>query len=226
MTGSLTALALAVLAFVGGHFVLSSPPLRRPLAGALGERAFAGAYSALMLAAFVWTVAAFRAAPYVPLWELPRGARMIPVLVMPFACLLFVGSVTVRNPTMVMGAVAADPAPGMIKVTRHPMLWAFGLWALAHLVVNGEAAALLLFGGIAVLALAGTLAIDAKLRARDSQGFARLAAVTSNLPLAALVAGRSRLRFADIGWWRLALAALLYVALIFAHPLLSGRTIA
>jgi len=225
MTGSLTALALAVLAFVGGHFVLSSAPFRRPLVGVLGERAFAGVYSALMLAAFVWMVTAFRAAPYVPLWDLPRGARMIPVLIMPFACLLFVGSVTVRNPTMVMGAVAADPAPGMIKVTRHPMLWAFGLWALAHLIVNGEASALLLFGGIAILALAGTLAIDTKMRARDSHGFARLAAATSNLPLAAIVAGRSRLRFADIGWWRLALAALLYIALIVAHPLLSGRAL-
>ena len=225
MTGSLTALALAVLAFVGGHFVLSSAPCRRPLVRALGERAFAGVYSALMLGAFVWMVVAFRAAPYVPLWELPRGTRMIPVLVMPFVCLLFVGSVTVRNPTMVMGAVAADPAPGLIKVTRHPMLWAFGLWALAHLIVNGEAAALLLFGGIAVLALAGTLAIDAKVRTRDGQGFARLAAVTSNLPLAAIVAGRTRLRFADIGWGRLALAALLYAALIFAHPWLSGRAL-
>jgi len=226
MTGSLAALALAVLAFVGGHFALSSGPLRRPLAATLGERAFAGVYSALMLAAFAWMIAAFAAAPYVPLWELPRGARMIPVLVMPFACLLFVGSVTVRNPTMVMGAVAADPAPGLIKVTRHPMLWAFGLWALAHLIVNGEAAALLLFGGIAVLALAGTLAIDAKIRARDPQGFARLAAVTSNLPLAAIVAGRARVRFADIGWGRLVLAVVLYAALILAHPLLSGRTLA
>ncbi|MBV8535992.1 MAG: NnrU family protein [Alphaproteobacteria bacterium] len=223
----MTNLVLAVLAFVGGHFLLSSPPVRGPLAGRMGETVFSGLYSALMLAAFLWMVAAFRAAPYVPLWSVPPAARMIPVLVMPFACLLLVGSLTVRNPTMVMQSVAAsgDPAPGMIKVTRHPMLWAFGLWALAHLLVNGEVAALLLFGGIAVLALGGTLAIDGKRRMRDPDGFARLATKTSNLPLAALIAGRATMRFADIGWWRLGLAALLYVAFIIVHPLISGRTL-
>ena len=223
----MTNLVLAVLAFVGGHFLLSSPPVRGPLATLIGETPFSGLYSALMLAAFVWMAGAFRAAPYVPLWSVPPAAHMIPVLVMPFACLLLVGSLTVRNPTMVMQSVAmsGDPAPGLIKVTRHPMLWAFALWALAHLIVNGEVAALLLFGGIAVLALGGTLAIDGKRRARDPEGFARLASLTSNLPLAAVIAGRARMRFGDIGWWRLGLAALLYVALIVGHPYISGRTL-
>jgi uncharacterized membrane protein len=223
----MTNLALAVLAFVGGHFLLSSPPVRGPLVGRVGETTFSGIYSALMLAAFVWMVSTFRAADYVPLWTAPLGARMIPVVVMPFACLLLVGSLTVRNPTMVMQSVAAsgDPAPGLLKVTRHPMLWAFALWAVAHLIINGEAAALLLFGGIAVLALGGTVAIDAKRRARDPKGFERLAMHSSNLPLAALIDGRARLRFSDIGWWRLGLAAVLYVALIVIHPLISGRTL-
>jgi uncharacterized membrane protein len=220
----MTNLALAILAFVGGHFLLSSPPVRGPVAARVGERAFSGIYSALMLAAFVYMVAAFRAAPFIPLWSPPDGARLIPVIVMPFACLLFVGSVTGRNPTMIMQSVPAsgDPAPGLLKVTRYPMLWAFGLWALAHLIVSGEAAALLLFGGIAILALGGTLAIDAKRGARDPAGFARLAAQTSNLPLVALIAGRTRLHFSDIGWWRIALAAALYGVIMLVHP---GRTL-
>jgi uncharacterized membrane protein len=223
----MTNLALAVLAFVGGHFLLSSEPMRGPLVARMGETAFSGAYSALMLAAFVWMVAAFRTAPYVPLWSVAPAARIIPVLVMPFACLLLVGSLTVRNPTMVMQSVATggDPAPGLVKVTRHPMLWAFALWALAHLIINGELAALILFGGIAILALGGTLAIDGKRRARDHEGFARLASKSSNLPLAAIIAGRTTIRFADIGWWRLGLAALLYVALVAVHPYISGRTL-
>lgn len=216
----MTNLALAVLAFVGGHFLLSSPPVRQPVASRVGERVFVGFYSVLMVAAFVWMVAAFRAAPFVPLWSLPPAAHLIPVVVMPFACLLLVGSLTARNPTMVMQSFArsGDPAPGLLKVTRHPMMWAIGLWALAHLIVNGEAAAVLLFGGLAVLALAGTRAIDAKRRARDPEGFARLAAKTSNLPIAALIAGRVTMRFSDIGWWRIALAAALYVTLVLFHP--------
>jgi len=59
--------------------------------------------------------------------------------------------------------------------------------------------------------------------ARDPAGFVRLAAQTSNIPMAALIAGRTRLYFGDIGWWRLLLAAAIYAALIFAHPLFSGR---
>jgi uncharacterized membrane protein len=216
----MTNLALAVLAFVGGHVLLSSPAVRRPIAGRLGEPAFSGFYSALMAAAFVWMVRAFAAAPFIPLWSVPPAAHMIPVVVMPFACLLLVGGLTVRNPTLVMQSVAksGDPAPGVLKVTRHPMMWAIGLWALVHLVVNGEASALLFFGGNAVLALVGTLAIDAKRRARDPEGFARLAAFTSNLPLAALIAGRATMRWGDIGWWRVALAALLYVGILAIHP--------
>jgi|SRR5579871_1818423 len=105
-------LALAVLAFVGGHFPLSSAPVRIALVTRVGERAFTGIYSALILAALVWMVAAFRAAPFIPLWSAPVE-HMIPVIVMSFACLLFVGSLTVHNPTMVMQSVAAsgNPAP-------------------------------------------------------------------------------------------------------------------
>lgn len=216
----MTNLLLAVVAFVGGHFLLSSSPVRKPVASRIGEQAFIGLYSALMLAAFVWMVAAFRAAPFIPLWSPPDGARLIPVIVMPFAFLLFVGSLTVRNPTLLMQSVPAsgDPAPGLLKVTRFPMLWAFGLWALAHLIVSGDAAGLLFFGGIAMLALIGTLAIDAKRRARDPAGFARLAAQTSNLPLAALIAGRTRLHVSDVGLWRIALAAAAYVVVMLVHP--------
>jgi uncharacterized membrane protein len=216
----MTNLLLAVVAFVGGHFLLSSSPVREPAVSRIGERAFIVIYSVLMLAAFVWMVTAFGAAPFIPLWSPPDSARLIPVIVMPFASLLFVGSLTVRNPTLLMQSVPAkgDPAPGVLKVTRFPMLWAFALWALAHLMVSGDAAGLLLFGGIAILALVGTLAIDAKRRARDPAGFARLAAQTSNLPLAALIAGRTRLHVNDIGWWRIALASAVYVAVMLVHP--------
>jgi uncharacterized membrane protein len=165
----MTNLVLAIVAFVGGHFLLSSSPVRKPAAARVGEQAFIGLYSGLMLAAFVWMIKAFLAAPFVPLWSPPDGARLIPAIVMPFASLLFVGSLTVRNPTMVMQSVPAsgDPAPGVLKVTRFQMLWAFGLWAVAHLIVSGDAAGLLLFGAIAILALVGTLTIDAKRRARS-----------------------------------------------------------
>ena len=229
MTGSLAALAAAVIVFVGGHFLVASALVRGPLVARVGERAFGGLYSLLALIPFVWMLMAYSRAPVVPVWSPPLWAHWVPILVMPFALLLFVGSVTQRNPTLGMqgfAAAAADPAPGMLKVTRHPMLWGFALWALAHLAANGDAASILLFGGIAVLALAGMPVLDAKRRGRDPAGFARFAAATSILPLAALSSGRAQLRFRDIGWWRIGLAAVLYAALFSLHPFFSGMPIA
>jgi uncharacterized membrane protein len=144
---------------------------------------------------------------------------------MPLALLLAVCGLSQPNPTAVqqrfLGA-GVDPAPGILKLTRHPVMWSFGLWGLAHLPPNGDLASLILFGGLAMLALLGTRAIDAKRRARDPQGFARFAEVTSNLPFAALAAGRNRLAFADIGWVRLAIAAGLYAAFLRGHRWIAG----
>ncbi|MGQ0662313.1 MAG: NnrU family protein [Pseudomonadota bacterium] len=218
-------LAAAALAFVGSHFALSAPLPRTWLAGRLGERAFVGLYSAVALAAFAWLGIAYGRAPTVELWAPPAWIRGLPVIVMPLAALLLVCGTTQYNPTAVVRGFdprAADPAPGILKVTRHPIMWAIGLWGLAHLPANGDIASVILFGSLAVLALLGTLAIDAKRRVRDPQGFARLAAATSNLPFVALATGRAGLRPVDIGWWRVGLTALVYVGLWAAHPWIAG----
>ena len=219
----MSALAIATLAFVGGHFLLSSTPVRTPLAGMLGERAFAGVYSVLSIGALTWMLMSYGKAPHVELWPAAPVLRFIPLAVMPFAILLVVGGATQRNPTAVMQPLAAaggDPAPGILTVTRHPAMWGIGLWALSHIPPNGDLASLLLFCGLAVLALGGTLAIDAKRRARDPEGFARLAAATSNVPFGAIREGRARL--GRVQPWRLVLAAALYFVLLAAHPWIAG----
>jgi uncharacterized membrane protein len=218
-------LLLAALAFIGGHFLISSPMVRPALVARLGERAFAGVYSLLATAALIWFGFAYGAAPYVELWPRPGWAWLVPAIVMPLVCLLLVCGYSQTNPTVVMQAFdrsAADPAPGILKVTRHPIMWGIGLWALTHIPANGDVASLILFGGLALLALCGTTQIEAKRRARDPEGFARFAAATSNVPLVALAQGRAKLRLADIGAWRIALAAAIYVVLWLAHPWLAG----
>lgn len=219
----LSGLFTATLAFVGGHFLLSSPKLRGPLAGALGETAFAGLYSVLAIAAFAWMLLSYGKAPHVELWPPLPVLRFIPLSVMPIAILLVIGGYSQRNPTAVMQPVSMtgrDPAPGILTITRHPVMWGIALWAISHIPPNGDAASLILFGGLAVLALGGTAAIDAKRRARDPEAFARLEAVTSNVPFAAIREGRTRL--ARIQPWRLLLAAAAYFALLVAHPGIAG----
>ena len=69
------------------------------------------------------------------------------------------------------------------------------------------------FGLIAALALGGTVLIDRKKQLALGSNWQRLAGITSNLPFAALVAGRTRLRWRDIGWLRPLAALLLYAVL-------------
>lgn len=221
-------LAAAALLFVGGHFVASSPGPRAALVARLGERGFAGAYSVIALALLIWMISAYGRAPDIVLWQAPGWGRALTVLIMPAPALLLVCGLTQKNPTMVNAGFekgAADPAPGILKITRHPLMWAFGLWGLAHLLANGGTSSTILFGAITVLALVGTIRIDAKRRARDPEGFARFAAATSNLPLLALIESRADLTFADIGAARVAGAIVLYVALWLVHPLITGVTI-
>ena len=218
-------LLIAALLFVGTHFGLSSPALRPLLVARLGERLFVGLYSLLQILLLVWLGRSYAVAPFVPLWSPPGWTAWIPLIAMVPALLLMVGGLVQPNPTAVMQDAKGPPdaaVRGMLTVTRHPVMWAFALWALSHLAANGDAASIVLFGAIAVLALAGTLAIDAKKRARWGAAWNGFAARTSNLPLAAAAAGRTRLDLAGIGWLTPVIAAAVYVALILLHPLVIG----
>ena len=196
----------------------------------LGEPGFMTAYSIVALATLAAAIWAYRQAPVVPLWDLGRARFWIAMLGMVAASVLFVAGISQANPTRVMArfeAAEADPAPGILKVTRHPVMWAFGLWALAHLQANGHLAALILFGGIGLEALGGTRRIDAKRARRDPQGFARFAAATSNIPFAAILGGRQSIVAAatEVGGLRIGLGLLVYAALVYAHPWIAGRAI-
>src|SRR4051812_4628884 len=162
-------LLLAALLFAGSHLGLSSRPLRTNLVARLGERGFTGAYSLLQIVLLVWLVRAYATAPFVPVWTPPAWTSWIPVLAMIPALLLLVGGFAQPNPTAVLQDAdgAPDTVPGGIfTITRHPVMWGFGLWALSHLAANGDLASMILFAAVALLALGGTLAIDAKKRAR------------------------------------------------------------
>src|SRR3546814_9603488 len=131
MLETTNALIAATLAFVGGHFLLSSRPLRPFLNDRFGERAFRLIYSAVMTVTLIWMVVAYRAAPVVPLWQPAPIFAWVPLLVMPLACILLVAGLTSPHPTLVGGARFFDGAPGspavgILPVTRHPFPWCPG----------------------------------------------------------------------------------------------------
>jgi uncharacterized membrane protein len=191
-----TSLAGAALAWLALHVGVAGTALRTRLVERVGERGFAAGFSALSLASFGWLLYAYRRAPCDPLWVTPRWLTLLPLLAVPVAFVFLVGAFVVRNPTAVGGRKAlerAAPATGFVRVTRHPFLWAVMLWSAPHLIVNGNRSALLLFGTLLLTAAIGTRDIDRKRQRSDPEAWKRFAAVTSNLPFAAIVQGKNRL---------------------------------
>jgi uncharacterized membrane protein len=226
MTGTLLDLVLAAAGFVGTHLLLSAAPLRARLVARLGQWGFRGLYTVIAWVFLIWMIWAWRDAPFEPLWGTGIGHRHWTMTLMLPASILLVAGYTTHNPTA-LGLdrlpAGGDPAPGIIKVTRHPILWAYILWGSAHMIGNGDTAALVFFGSFVVLSILGTIALDR--RKRRELGEARwqaLAAASSNLPFLAVAQGRARLRLADFGRWRLALGLLIYLGFYFAHPLVFG----
>lgn len=210
----MTNLILATAAFLATHFVTSTP-LRPKLVNAIGEWPYRGVYSLLAFATLVWMSWAYATAPHDHLWT---GPRTPPYVAMPFAFVLLACGYW-RNPTMV-GAdkllKSEDPARGMIRVTRHPIMWAIMLWAASHIWARGDLKAVVFFGGFLLLAAAGTVLIDA--RKRSNPDWPRFAAVTSNIPFVAIAQGRNRIAWREIGWLRPAIGLALYFGVLTIHP--------
>lgn len=207
-------LVIATAAFLATHFVTSTP-LRAKLVRAMGEWPYRGLYSLFAFATLAWMIWAYATAEHDHLWT---GPRTPPYVVMPLVFVLLACGYW-RNPTMV-GAdrllKSEEPARGMIRITRHPIMWAVMLWAGSHIVARGDLKAVVFFGGFLLLAAFGTVLMDA--RKKSNPDWARFAAVSSNIPFVAIAQGRNRLVWREIGWLRPAIGLAAYFGVLLIHP--------
>jgi uncharacterized membrane protein len=140
-------LVAGLILFLGGHsFRIFAPGSRDRLVARLGEGPYKGIYTVASLAGFALIIWGFSRAlaetgmVYAP----PAGLRHVN-----FALML---------PALIL-AVASLLPPGHIRCTaRHPLLIGTALWAFAHLIVNGETAAVVLFGAFFAWAIVELLA--------------------------------------------------------------------
>src|SRR5690606_3670183 len=131
-------------------------------------------------------------------WFAHLGA---PVMLLAFL-LAFIG-LTTANPTSVAGEGRVEtPVRGILRITRHPFLWGGILWSGFHLLANGDLAASLLFGTFLLLTALGTRSIHGKRRKALGEKWGGFASQTSNLPFAAILAGRQSLSPGEIAWWQ------------------------
>jgi uncharacterized membrane protein len=221
----MTELILAAAFFSGFHLGVAGTRARDILVARFGENIYRAGFSLVSLIGLGWLIRAYGQAPYIETWGQLAWFRPVAVALMPVAVVLVVASLTRPNPAAMGGEkflAASNPAVGVFRITRHPMLWGIAVWALLHLIANGDAASLVLFGSLLILALAGTHSIDAKRARSGMPGWERFAAVTSNLPFRAIRQGRSKLEFKELWNWRLALALAVYLALLHFHAAWFG----
>ena len=219
----MTLLIIAALIWLGIHFGIAGTRLRDGVVARIGERPFRGLFSLLSILAIVFLVWSWGRASTTPLWYAPAWLRWVLVAAMPVAFVLFVASVSQRNPTMISGEAAmAQPPTGILRITRHPMLWSFALWAAVHIAGNGDSAAIVFFGTFLVTALAGMPSIDAKLARRDPAAWQALSATTSIVPFAAIAQGRNQFVPAEIGWLQVLIAVVAWAVVLSLHSWLFG----
>lgn len=172
-------------AFIATHLALSHP-LRQPLARALGGAGFQALYSIIALALFGGMIWARKGAGSEAwLWQPGELAAIAATLLTWLASILLVGSFR-RNPAMVTFGPGKDvrigePA-GVFRITRHPMMWGFALWAVAHILVHPEPSALVIAVTVLVMALVGSAGQDVKKRRHLGEAWSDWVARTSFVP--------------------------------------------
>ena len=157
-------LILFMALFLAQHFAMSHP-LRGPMVAKMGEKAFQAVYSLLSFATLIPAIWAYQ--------DIPAGASYSAVgsvlwsfatALMWLGSVLFVGSF-VGNPALPQpgaGQMAARQPRGVFRITRHPMMWGFALWAVVHVMVAPRMEVFILCGALLFLALVGAKGQDAK----------------------------------------------------------------
>jgi uncharacterized membrane protein len=194
-------LALATIAFVGTHFLMSHP-LRLALVGNLAESGFTIGYSLVSIVTLGWMILAYPGADPVPFWVAPSWWWPAASAIMLLASILLIGSF-VRNPAFPHPGAEKQTtraATGVFAITRHPMNWSFILWALVHLSVWGSPRNLIVAAGILILAFYGSIGQDRKKLRTLGERWYLWQSRTSFVPFGALLRGRVKWRSANPGW--------------------------
>lgn len=134
-------LVLGVALWWAAHLFKRIAPDARARLGDKGQ----GVIAIALVAAIVMMVFGYRSAEDVFLWAAPYWTLHL------------------NNLVVLVAFYMTSPAPKKGKLLagmRHPMLAGFALWAGAHLVVNGDLASLVLFGGLLLWALTEMVVIN------------------------------------------------------------------
>lgn len=179
-------LILGVLLWSGTHlFVALAVQRRAALIAQIGLNPYKGLFSLVLVAALAMIILGWRSTPPISLWLPPAGMRHLTMTLMPLAVILFISA---RAPTDIK------------QFIRHPQLTGVKLWAVAHLLTNGETRSIVLFGGLLAWAVLEVIFINRRDGARVKPPRVGALKTTISALIGLLVTG----------------------VLVFAHPWFAG----
>ena len=134
-------LILGVALWCAAHLFKRAMPERRAVMGDAGK----GAVALALVAAILLMIFGYRMTDFIYVWAPPTFL------------------IHVNNLLVLIAFYLASPAGTkgrLLNKVRHPMLGGFKLWAFAHLLVNGDLASIILFGGLLAWAVVEVIVIN------------------------------------------------------------------
>jgi uncharacterized membrane protein len=205
------------------HSVPVRPAMKSRIVDAIGPSGFSISYSILsigMLSLLIWSAGR---APFVELWPQMGWQRHVVHLGMLAVCLILAFSIARPNPFSFGGARnhAFDPTrPGIVRLTRHPILIAMSIWAALHILPNGNLAHVILFGVLGAFALAGRTLINR--RKRRDMGPDAWDTLNATVAKSSCFHAPQSLTGVVI---RLAAGVLTFIVLLLLHPVVIGVSV-
>jgi uncharacterized membrane protein len=123
-------LVLGMVIFVTVHLIPTFVNLRQTLIAWKGEAFYKIGYSCAALVGLILIIIGKSRAPYVTVWDAPGWAFHVTQISMLVA---------------LISLPAAYMPTNLRRFMRHPFLTGLALWALSHLLVNGDLASIVLF---------------------------------------------------------------------------------
>jgi uncharacterized membrane protein len=184
---------LGLAVFIGAHVFITMRPHRAATIARLGEWPYKGLIALGSLVGIIligYGFGWYRAAGMINVWSPPAFTRHITVLLMWPA---------------IICVVAAYIRGDIARTLKHPMLVGVKLWAVAHLISNGDLGSIILFGSILGWAVFDRIT----LKRRADQGALSIPVGGRRNDIIAVVVG-----------------TILYLALGFLfHPYVIGRPV-
>ena len=137
----MTLLILGVLLWTFAHYYKRLMPTQRAAMGEKGK----GVIALALFVSLLLMIFGYRWAEFIPIWSPPSFFTHINNLMMLIAFFMFGMSATTGR---------------LRGKMRHPMLMSVKIWACAHLLVNGDLASIILFGGMLAWAIGSVILIN------------------------------------------------------------------